>query len=88
MNEMKMFGIFPRPWVHYSSAPFHQLRDRSRNGRWMKTYDPRQWVVLAENGEVVMCGGTYSGDGDEENNLYDEHIPELVEIVNSYAGGQ
>lgn len=67
---MRLFDKFPRPWRIEQD----------------ETVDPDKYLggftVFCANGEVVINGGTYTGDGDEEFNLDRIQVEELVRLVN------
>lgn len=67
---MKLLDKFPRPWRIEQD----------------ETVDPKKYsggfTVYCGNGEVVINGGTYTGDGDAEFNLNRIQVGELVRLVN------
>jgi hypothetical protein len=67
---MNLFEKYPKPW--------RIVQDES--------VDPSLYLggyeVYAANGETVMLGGTYSGDGDAEFNLNRLQVAELVALIN------
>lgn len=70
---MKLFEKFPRPWNIAQD-------ERLDPDKYAGGYD-----VTDATGKTVMCGGTYTGDGDDEFNLNRLQVAELVEIVNNLS---
>jgi len=68
---MTLFDQYPRPWS--------VAQDDS--------VDPAKYLggftVFDSTGQVVIEGGTFTGDGDAEFNLNRLQAAELVEVVNS-----
>ncbi len=68
----KLLEAYPRPW--------RIVQDESVDpAKYRGGFD-----VFDANGVVIIRGGTYSGDGDEEFNLNRVQAAELVEIVNEW----
>lgn len=67
---MKLFDEFPRPWRIEQDETVDP--DKYRGG----------FTVFCSNGEIVINGGTYTGDGDEQFNLNRLQVEELVRLVN------
>lgn len=71
--RMKLFEQFPPPW----RIEQDETVDPSVHSGGFEVFDA--------NGETVIFGGTYSGDGDEAFNLNRLQVAELVELVNAAA---
>ena len=67
---MRLFDRYPRPW---------RIEQDDK-------IDPERYAggftVFDCTGQVVIFGGTFSGDGDEEFNLNRTQVSELVALVN------
>jgi hypothetical protein len=68
---MKLFERYPRPWRIEQD----------------ETIDPNIYqggfTVFDASGQIVIFGGTYTGDGDAEFNLNRTQVAELVALVNA-----
>jgi len=68
---MKLFERYPRPWRMEQDETI----DAERYAVGFTVFDA--------NSQVVIFGGTYTGDGDQEFNLDRSQVAELVALVNS-----
>jgi len=70
-ENMKLFEKFPRPWRIEQDESVDP--DLCLGG----------FTIFSADGQIVINGGTYTGDGDAEFNLNRLQATELVVLVNA-----